>query len=95
MNTEQFEEEIQACFYSSTPLLLDVYAEWCGPCKLLAPQLEQVAEKYGERVRVLKIDADEEPVVASTLQVRVHSPARWTASPVSVKGLPACNVASR
>ena len=67
VNTAEFEEEIQDC---STPIILDVFAVWCGPCQLMAPQLELVAEKLGDKVRVLKIDADEEPVVASTLRVQ-------------------------
>eukprot|EP00316_Scyphosphaera_apsteinii_P026042 CAMPEP_0119308542 /NCGR_PEP_ID=MMETSP1333-20130426/11520_1 /TAXON_ID=418940 /ORGANISM="Scyphosphaera apsteinii, Strain RCC1455" /LENGTH=123 /DNA_ID=CAMNT_0007312339 /DNA_START=140 /DNA_END=511 /DNA_ORIENTATION=- len=67
VNTTEFEEEIQDC---STPIVLDVYAVWCGPCQLMAPQLEQVAEVLGERCRVLKIDADEEVEVANTLQVK-------------------------
>ena len=67
VNTAEFEEEIQDC---STPIILDVFAVWCGPCQLMAPQLELVAEKLGDKVRVLKIDADDEPVVASTLRVQ-------------------------
>merc|ERR1719263_283643 len=67
VNTAEFEEEIQDC---STPIILDVFAVWCGPCQLMAPELEKVAETLGDKVRVLKIDADEEPVVASTLRVQ-------------------------
>ena len=67
MNTAEFEEEIQDC---STPILLDIYAQWCGPCQLMAPHLEQVAEHYGERCRVLKLDSDEEPDVSNPLQAR-------------------------
>lgn len=67
VNTAEFEEEIQDC---STPIVVDIFAVWCGPCQLMAPQLELVAEQYGDKVRVLKIDSDEEPDVANTLQVR-------------------------
>ena len=48
VNTAEFEEEIQDC---STPIILDVFAVWCGPCQLMAPQLELVAEKLGDKVR--------------------------------------------
>ena len=47
VNTAEFEEEIQDC---STPIILDVFAVWCGPCQLMAPQLELVAEKLGDKV---------------------------------------------
>ena len=67
VTTAEFEEAIQDC---ATPIILDVFAVWCGPCQLMAPELEKVAEKLGDKVRILKIDADEEPVVASTLRVQ-------------------------
>mmetsp|Transcript_13019 Transcript_13019/g.22283 ORF Transcript_13019/g.22283 Transcript_13019/m.22283 type:complete len:163 (-) Transcript_13019:258-746(-) len=67
VNTAEFEAEIQDC---ETPILVDVYAVWCGPCQLMAPQLEEVAKKLEGRCRVLKIDSDEEPEVSSTLQIR-------------------------
>ena len=66
MNTAEFEEQIQDC---STPIVVDVYAVWCGPCQLMAPQLEQVAVAYGKKCRFLKIDSDEEPEVASVLKI--------------------------
>jgi len=67
VNTAEFEEAIQDC---STPILVDVFAVWCGPCQLMAPEFEKVAETFGDRCRVLKIDSDEEPDVASALQIR-------------------------
>ena len=67
VNTEEFEEAIQDC---STPILLDVFATWCGPCQFMAPALEEVAQKLEGKVRVLKIDSDAEPDVSNTLQIR-------------------------
>jgi len=67
VNTAEFEEAIQDC---STPILVDVFAVWCGPCQLMAPEFEKVAETFGDRCRVLKIDSDEEPDVANALQIR-------------------------
>ena len=52
-----------------TPLLLDVFAEWCGPCKMIAPWLEGVAGKLGERARVAKLDSDEAPELSTELKV--------------------------
>lgn len=53
----------------STPLLLDVYATWCGPCALMAPQLEAAARRLGPRVRVAKMDSDVEQAMCSQLRV--------------------------
>ncbi|PSC73042.1 RNA methylase CR004 [Micractinium conductrix] len=51
------------------PLIIDFYATWCGPCVLLAKELEQVAEKMGEAVRILKIDTDDNPDISTQLQI--------------------------
>ena len=50
------------------PILLDVYATWCGPCKFLAPILERVAEEVGPTVRVMKLDSDKYPRLSSVLK---------------------------
>ena len=64
-------DELTAELSSSTgtPLLLDVYATWCGPCKLMAPQLEEAAAELGDTVRVVKIDSDKYPEWSSKLRV--------------------------
>lgn len=53
----------------STPLLLDVYATWCGPCKMMVPHLEQAAEELKSTVRVAKMDSDQNQAWSSKLQV--------------------------
>ncbi|GBF91910.1 thioredoxin, chloroplastic [Raphidocelis subcapitata] len=50
-------------------ILVDFFATWCGPCLLLAQELEKVAEEMGDRVDILKLDVDENPDLASALQI--------------------------
>lgn len=54
----------------TVPLVVDFYASWCGPCVLLAKELEQVADELGDTVKVLKIDTDENPELSSQLQIQ-------------------------
>ena len=55
---------------SNTPVLVDFFADWCGPCKMLAPVLKAVKEELGERVKIVKIDVDKNQLLASKYQVR-------------------------
>lgn len=55
---------------SDTPVLVDFYADWCGPCKMLGPILKQLKEQAGDRLRIVKIDVDRNSAVAGRYQVR-------------------------
>ena len=52
------------------PVLIDFFAEWCGPCKTLSPIIQEVARELGEDVRVLKIDVDKNQQLASKYNIR-------------------------
>lgn len=53
-----------------TPLLVDVYATWCGPCQIMATQLEMAAQTWGDSLRVAKLDSDRYPQLSSELKVQ-------------------------
>jgi thioredoxin 1 len=55
---------------SATPALVDFWAEWCGPCKMIAPVLEDSAESYAGRLSVAKVNVDENPALAAQYHVR-------------------------
>lgn len=69
IDDEQLEAEIKRAKDVGTPLLLDVYATWCGPCQLMAPQLAAAASELGDSVRVAKIDSDKYQNWAAELRV--------------------------
>jgi thioredoxin len=66
MNAEQLEV---AMADRSTPLVIDFYATWCGPCVLMSAELEKVKEQLGEAVRCIKVDTDEETELATQLAI--------------------------
>lgn len=55
---------------SETPVLVDFYATWCGPCKTLGPILEQVKDELGDQVKIVKIDVDKNQPLAAQYNVR-------------------------
>ena len=55
---------------SNVPVLIDAYAEWCGPCKVQSPILKEVASELGDRVKIIKIDVDRNPQIAGRFQIR-------------------------
>ena len=63
---DSFEKEV---LESKEPVLIDFYADWCGPCKMMAPVVEKLAEKYEGKVKVGKVNSDDEPELAQMSQV--------------------------
>ena len=63
---EKFNQIIQG----QTPVVVDFSAEWCGPCKMMAPILQQLKSQLGDQVRILKIDVDHNQQIAMQYQIR-------------------------
>ena len=66
LTNQNFEEEV---LKSEIPVLVDFFATWCGPCKMLAPVISDVAERYGGKVKVGKVNVDEENELAMKYQI--------------------------
>ena len=67
VDANSFDEEV---LKSSLPVVVDFYAEWCGPCKRMEPVLEKVSQEHSGKVKVVKLNSDENQLVASKYNVR-------------------------
>ncbi|WP_067138515.1 thioredoxin [Microtetraspora malaysiensis] len=66
LTTETFDEQV---LRSDKPVLVDFWTEWCPPCRMIAPILEEIAAEYGDRLTVAKINADDHPEIARRYDV--------------------------
>ena len=67
VSKDSFDEDV---INSERPVLVDYWAEWCGPCKMIAPILDEIAEEYDGRVKVVKVDIDNSPGAPGQYGVR-------------------------
>ena len=67
LNSGNFSDEV---LKSSEPVLVDFWAEWCGPCKMIAPVLDELASEYDGRVKIGKVNIDEDQALATQYGVR-------------------------
>jgi thioredoxin 1 len=67
VNDSDFEAEV---LRSSKPVLVDFWAAWCGPCRMIAPVVESLASELGEKIKVLKMDVDANPRTQMQLDIR-------------------------
>ena len=66
-NDENFEADV---LNSDKAVLLDFWAEWCGPCKMIAPLLDEAADQYADKLKIAKINIDENPNTPAKYQIR-------------------------
>ena len=67
VSDNSFERDV---LQSEKPVLVDFWAEWCGPCRMLTPTVEAIAEQYSDRAAVLKLNVDDNPATAATYGIR-------------------------
>ena len=67
VSDESFEQEV---LQSDKPVLIDYWAEWCGPCKMVAPVLDEVASEYSDKIRVAKLNIDDNPATPPKYGIR-------------------------
>jgi len=67
INESNFENDVMK---SNQPVLVDFWAEWCGPCKMLAPLLDEIAKEHADRIKVAKVNVDNNPALAERYDIQ-------------------------
>ena len=66
LTDKNFSEEV---FKSQKPVLVDFWAEWCVPCQMISPILQEIADEFGEKIKIGKIDVDKNPLISATFSI--------------------------
>ena len=66
---EEQKQTFSEIIHGEKPVLVDFYADWCGPCKMMTPVIEAFSKEAGDKIRILKVDVDRNPLAASSYQV--------------------------
>lgn len=65
-----FEENKEWKFEGNVPVIIDFYADWCGPCKMIAPILEQLSEEYADKINIYKVDTEAEQELSAAFGIK-------------------------
>lgn len=66
VNDDSFQSEV---LNATQPVLVDCFAQWCGPCRMIAPMLDQLAAEFDGRAKIVKVDVDQSPALARSLRI--------------------------
>ncbi|MGO3885521.1 MAG: thioredoxin [Mycetocola sp.] len=66
VTTQNFQSEV---IEASKPIVVDFWAEWCGPCRMVSPILDQIADEHSDKIEVVKVNVDENPQLAAQYQI--------------------------